>query len=77
MKGLQIDARTITNRGSLRDFKSEQKYYKLWQRLQTGTGIPNRCRTTLCLSSSFLILKILYLFTRKAWEVFVYKLKKQ
>ena len=34
--GLQIGAREITNRGSLRDFKSGQKDYKSGQGFQTG-----------------------------------------
>ena len=33
---LQIEARGITNRGSLRDFKSGQKDYKLGQGFQIG-----------------------------------------
>ena len=42
----------ITNRGSLKDFKSKQIHYKSCQRdiksgkrLQTRTGITNWCRT--------------------------------
>ena len=53
--------REVTNRGSLRDFKSGQKNDKLvlgfqvgakgfqvgagWERLQTGEGSTNQCRT--------------------------------
>ena len=37
-QGLQIGARGITNKGSLRDFKMEQ------EKLQTGTEISNRGR---------------------------------
>ena len=33
---MQIGARGITNRGSLRDFESGQKYYKQEQGFQTG-----------------------------------------
>ena len=36
IRGLQIGARGIANRGSLRDFKSGQKDYKLGQRFQIG-----------------------------------------
>ena len=60
-QGLQIRARGITNRGSLRyftsrqkDHKSEERDFKSRQRLQieqerlkTGAGITNRCRTSL------------------------------
>ena len=42
-QGLQIGVRGITNRGSLRDFKSGQKDYKLGLRFQIGArGITNR-----------------------------------
>ena len=50
--GLQIGARGITNRDSLRDFKLWQKDYKSGQkdfkfgpRLQIGAEITNLCRT--------------------------------
>ena len=43
--GLQIGARGIINRGRLRDYKLEQRNFKLRQKLQTGSGITNRCRT--------------------------------
>ena len=44
-QGLQIGARGITNRGSLRDFKSGQINFKLRQRLQIGAReITNRDR---------------------------------
>ena len=50
-QGLQIEAKGITNRGSLKDFKSKQIHYKSCQRdiksgkrLQTRTGITNWCR---------------------------------
>ena len=58
-QGLQIGARRIVNRGSLRDLKLEQKDYKSGQidfksrqvdfksgqeRFQTGVGISNRGR---------------------------------
>ena len=51
-QGLQIGARTIANRGSLRDFKLGKKHYKLGKRFQfgakrfqVGAEIRNRCRT--------------------------------
>ena len=51
-QGLQIRARKITNRGSLRDFKLRKKDYKSGQRFQigakrfqVGAEITNRCRT--------------------------------
>ena len=54
-QGLQIRARKITNRGSLRDFKLRKKDYKSGQRFQigakrfqVGAEITNRCRTHAC-----------------------------
>ena len=44
IRGSQIGARGITNRGSLRDFKSGQKDFKFWPRLQIGAEITNLCR---------------------------------
>ena len=51
-QGLQIRARKITNRGSLRDFKLKGKNYKSEQRFQieakrfqVGAEITNRSRT--------------------------------
>ena len=50
-QGLQIRARKIANRGSLRDFKLRKKDYKSGQRFQigakrfqVGAEITNRCR---------------------------------
>ena len=45
IRGLQTEARGITNRDSFRDFKSGQKDYKSGQGFQIGPEIANRCRT--------------------------------
>ena len=42
IRGLQIGARGIINRGSFRDFKSGQKDYKSGQGFQIGGEITNR-----------------------------------
>ena len=63
--GIQIGARKIANMGSLRDFKSGQKVYKLGQQCQIGAKrfqiraeIINCCRTRFDYQPNLYILKM-------------------